>query len=102
MDALGELVPAGERAHPILDKGRPLDEPPEVEKVARRRRQILDPLARRISVLRRIVWPLRLVGAVARVCPPVGDRVVVAMQRQRAQETAGRADHAGSANTLIW
>ncbi len=86
MDALGTLVPAGERAHPILDNAAPWMSA-EVEEVARRVAQLLDRPRRRISVLRRIVWPLRLVGAVARVCPPLGDRVVVAMQRQRAQET---------------
>ena len=76
MDALGSLVPAGGRADPILDNAAPWMTA-DVEDVARRVARLLDHPRRRLSVLRRFVWPFRVLGAVARLCPPLGDRVVV-------------------------
>ena len=42
----------------------------------------LDHPRRRLSVLKRMVWPFRLLGAAARLCPPLGDRPVVLLQRE--------------------
>jgi len=82
MDALSSLVPAGRQPHPILDNAVPWMTA-SVEEVARRTVRLLDRPRRRLSVLKRLVWPFRLLGAVARICPPLGDRLVVAIQQRR-------------------
>jgi short-subunit dehydrogenase len=81
MDAVSSRVPTGGRLHPILDNAAPWMTA-EVEDVARRVARLLDHPRRRLSVLKRLVWPFRVLGAVARLCPPVGDRVVQWFQRQ--------------------
>jgi uncharacterized protein len=81
MDALSSLVPAGEHAHPILDNAAPWMTA-DVELVARRVASLLDHPRRRLSVLRRFVWLFRVLGAIAWLCPPLGDRVVRSMQRE--------------------
>jgi short-subunit dehydrogenase len=81
MDAVNARVSRGERAHPILDSAAPWMTAP-VDEVARRVVCLLEHPRRRLSVLRRLVWPLRLLGAVARVCPPAGDVVVRLFQRE--------------------
>jgi uncharacterized protein len=85
MDALGSLVPEGERAHPILDNAAPWMSA-GVDEVARRVARLLDHPRRRLSVPKRFVWPFRLVGFLIRICPPLGDRLVIAMQRQDLQK----------------
>jgi short-subunit dehydrogenase len=82
MDALGALVPAGRRPHPILENAAPWMTA-RVEEVARRTVRLLDRPRRRLSVLKRLVWPFRLLGAASRLCPPLADRLVVLLQRER-------------------
>ncbi len=81
MDAIGSLVPAGNRTDPILDNAAPWMVA-DVEEVARRVAGLLDRPRRRISVLRRLVWPFRALGALAQFCPPLGDWVVVTLSRR--------------------
>jgi short-subunit dehydrogenase len=81
MDALGSLVSAGERTHPILDNTAPWMTA-KVDEVARRTVGLLDRPRRRISVTRRFVWSLRLLGAILRLSPPLGDRLVRLLQRE--------------------
>jgi uncharacterized protein len=81
MDALGSLVPEGKRANPILDNAAPWMSA-SAHEVARRVVRLLDHPRRRLSVPKRFVWPFRMLGFLVRICPPLGDRLVVAMQRQ--------------------
>jgi uncharacterized protein len=85
MDALSSLVPAGKQTHPILDNAAPWMTA-DVDLVVRRVVDLFDHPRRRLSILRRFVWPFRILGAIARICPPLGDRVVRLMQREN-QET---------------
>ena len=55
--------------------------------------RLIDRPRRRLSVLRRLVWPFRPSGAVASLCPPLGDRVVVRLTRGRSA-THGTAEEA--------
>jgi uncharacterized protein len=81
MDAVSSLVPAGKETHPILDNAAPWMTA-DVDLVARRVVDLFDHPRRRLSVLRRFVWPFRMLGAIARICPPLGDRVVRLLQRE--------------------
>jgi short-subunit dehydrogenase len=82
MDALSSLVPEGGRTHPILDNAAPWMSASALE-VARRIARLLDRPRRRLSVPKRFVWPFRSLGMLVRLCPPLGDRLVIAMQRQK-------------------
>jgi uncharacterized protein len=81
MQAIGSLVPAGERTDPILDNAVPWMTA-RVDDVARRVARLLDRPRRRLSVRRRLVWPFRVLGAVAWLCPPLGDWVVITLSRR--------------------
>ncbi len=81
MDAIDSMLPDGRRADPILDNAAPWMTA-DVKDVARRVARLLDHPRRRLSVLRRLVWPFRVLGAVASLCPPLGDRVVVTLSRR--------------------
>jgi uncharacterized protein len=81
MEALTALVPTEKHVHPILDNTAPWMTA-DVADVARRVARLIDHPRRRLSVLRRFVWLFRFLGVIARVCPPLGDRVVRSMQRQ--------------------
>jgi short-subunit dehydrogenase len=81
MDALNALVPPGGRPDPILDNAAPWMTA-DVEEVARRVVRLLDHPRRRLSVTRRFVWPFRILGAVASLCPSLGDRFVAALSRR--------------------
>ncbi len=81
MDALTSLVPEGGHTDPILDNAAPWMSA-SVETVARRVTRLLDHPRRRLSVPKRFVWPFRLLGFLLRICPPLGDFLVIAMQRQ--------------------
>ncbi len=81
MDAIGSMLPDGGRTDPILDNAAPWMTA-DVKDVARRVARLLDHPRRRLSVLRRLVWPFRVLGAVASLCPPLGDRVVVTLSRR--------------------
>jgi uncharacterized protein len=79
MDSVSSLVPSGGQTAAILDNAAPWMTA-EVDDVARRVARLLDHPRRRLSVLRRFVWTFRLLGAADRLCPPLGDRIVVWMQ----------------------
>jgi short-subunit dehydrogenase len=79
-DALTSLVPAGGRTAPILDNAAPWMSV-SVEEVAGRVIDLIDHPRRRISVPKRLIWPLRFLGALTRLCPPFGDRIVRWLQR---------------------
>jgi short-subunit dehydrogenase len=81
MDALTSLVPAGGQTHPILDNAAPWMSASAPE-VARRIARLIKHPRRRLSVPKRFVWPFRTLGFLVRLCPPLGDRLVIAMQRQ--------------------
>ena len=89
MDALSSRVPEGGRTHPILDNAAPWMSA-NVELVAHRVVRLFDQPRRRLSVPKRFVWPFRTLGFLLRLCPPLGDRLVIAMQRQE-QHAAGRS-----------
>ena len=81
MAAVESRVAAGEQTHPILDNAAPWMSA-SVELVARRVVTLLDHPRRRLSIPKRFVWPFRFVGLLVRLCPPLGDRLVIALQRQ--------------------
>jgi short-subunit dehydrogenase len=80
MDALGSLVPPGEQTHPILENTAPWMTA-DVNDVTRRVVDLFGRPRRRLSVLRRFVWPFRLIGAIARTLPSLGDWLVRRLQR---------------------
>ena len=64
--------------------GRILEPPPwyftaRVDEVARRIVRLLNHPRRRLSVLRRVVWPFRLIGALFRIWPALGDLAIAPM-----------------------
>jgi len=81
MDALNSLLPPGASYHPIIDNAAPWMVA-DVQEVARRVARLFDHPRRRLSLLKRLVWPFRFLGVIARLCPPLGDRLVVLLQRQ--------------------
>jgi short-subunit dehydrogenase len=81
MDALSGLLPSGERLAPILDNTAPWMTA-DVGDVASRVARLIDHPRRRLSVLRRLVWPFRLLGAVITLFPPLGDQLVATMQEK--------------------
>jgi short-subunit dehydrogenase len=81
MSALAALVPPGGRPDPILDNAAPWMSV-DVNEVARRVAGLLDRPCRRLSIPRRFVWPFRVLGAAARLCPPLGDWVVERLSRK--------------------
>ena len=81
MDAIGSLLPAEQKAHPILDNAAPWMSA-SVQEVASRVAGLVDHPRRRLSVPKRFVWPFRILGMIARLCPPLGDRLVVAMSKE--------------------
>lgn len=81
MDAIESMVPDGSHTDPILDNAAPWMTA-DVRYVARRVVGLLDRPRRRVSMLRRVVWPFRLLGVLARLCPPLGDRVVVTLSHR--------------------
>jgi short-subunit dehydrogenase len=85
MDALTSMLPEGGRTHPILDNSAPWMSA-DAPEVARRIARLVDHPRRRLSVPKRFVWPFRVLGFLARLCPPLGDRLVIAMQRQETHE----------------
>jgi len=71
-DALMTLAPPGGGYNPLLDAPLPWMAA-RVEDVARRMVRLIERPKRRLQVLRRVVWPFRLFGALLRICPPLGD-----------------------------
>jgi hypothetical protein len=86
-------IGAAERFHQFAA----IDPPPawtsaKVEDVARRIVRLIDRPKRRISVLRRVVWPFRAIGALVQAVPLLGDAVVGRMVRRMDQTRAEDAD----------
>jgi short-subunit dehydrogenase len=86
MDAARSRLQPGERVDPIVGNIRSWMTA-EVDDAARRIVRLLDHPRRRLSMLRRLVWPFRALGALARLCPPLGDRVVVGLTRRPIADT---------------
>jgi len=76
--ALERLAPPGHDYNPMLDAPAPWMSA-RVDEVARRIVRLIDKPKRRLSVLRRVVWPFRLVGGLFQVCPPLGDLALSTM-----------------------
>ncbi len=79
-DALG-TTPDGSGWNPLLDR------PPEfvnaeVSVVARRIVRLIDRPKRRLSALKRFVWPFRLVGGLFQIVPWLGDLALSEMARR--------------------
>jgi short-subunit dehydrogenase len=77
-DALMMLAPPGGEYNPLLDAPAPWMSA-QVEDVARRIVRLIERPRRRLSVLRRVVWPFRLLGGLFQVCPPLGDLALSAL-----------------------
>lgn len=70
--ALEKLAPAGGEYNPLLDAPAPWMSA-QVDEVARRIVRLLEHPRRRLSVPRRFVWPWRVLGALFRAWPWLGD-----------------------------
>jgi short-subunit dehydrogenase len=81
MDAVESRLSPGDGYDPIIDNMMPWMTA-EVGEVARRVGRLLDHPRRRVSVLRRLVWPFRALGALATLCPSLGDWVVIRLSRR--------------------
>ncbi len=86
--ALGVLPPTDWLYNPLRDRPLRLMEaalPDAAERIA----ALVDRPRRRLSFLRRMVWPWRVVGALLNTCPPLIDRavssMVVRIERERAR-----------------
>jgi short-subunit dehydrogenase len=77
-DALMTLAPPGGEYNPLLDAPAPWMSA-RVDDVARRIVRLIERPRRRLSVLRRFVWPFRLLGGLFQVCPPLGDLALSTM-----------------------
>jgi short-subunit dehydrogenase len=86
--ALERLVPEGDETNPAVGSVRPWMTA-DVDDVARRVVCLIDHPRRRLSVLRRFVWPFRLIGAVCRCFPVLGDLLVVRLYRVTLDPTRG-------------
>jgi short-subunit dehydrogenase len=75
MTAVRDRSAEGQPLHPVHEMPRDWMSA-EVRDVARRTIDLLDRPRRRISVPRRLVWPLRLMGALFQLIPALGDQVV--------------------------
>lgn len=99
-EALTSLTPRAGGYHPMLDAPSPWMSA-EVNEVARRITRLIDRPKRRLSVLRRFVWPWRLVGTLFRAVPVLGDRAVAYVlyyhERVAARREAGRPAEVGRA-----
>ena len=90
-DALQASAPA--------NSGRIMKPPPafmhaKVDDMARRIVQLLDRPQRRLSVLRRVVWPFRLIGRLFRAWPALGDVLMAPMPDHYANPT-GQPEEVG-------
>ncbi len=79
-DALSKLAPPGGGYNPLLDAPRPWMSA-RVDDVAARIARLVDCPRRRLSVLRRVVWPFRLVGGLFQVWPALGDLALSSIVR---------------------
>jgi short-subunit dehydrogenase len=76
--SLMTLAPPGGKYNPLLDAPAPWMSA-RVEDVARRVVGLIKRPKRRLSVLRRVVWPFRLLGGLFRVSPALGDLALSTM-----------------------
>ncbi len=90
-NALMTLAPPGGEYNPLLDAPAPWMSA-EVDDVARRIVRLIERPRRRLSVLRRVVWPFRILGGLFQVCPPLGDLALSFMTQyfERGETCAGR------------
>jgi hypothetical protein len=72
------LAPPGGKYNPLLDAPAPWMSA-RVEEVAARIVRLIDRPKRRLSVLRRVVWPFRFLGGLFQLCPPLGDLALSVM-----------------------
>ena len=79
-DALMTLAPPGGDYNPLLDAPLPWMSA-EVGEVARRIVRLISRPRRRLSVLKRVVWPFRLLGGLFQVWPALGDLALSTMTR---------------------
>jgi short-subunit dehydrogenase len=86
--SLQRLVPEGEEANAVVESPRPWMTA-DVDEVARRVVRLVDHPRRRLSVRRRFVWPFRLIGAVCRGIPFLGDLLVVRLYRVTLESSQG-------------
>ncbi|QEH37063.1 putative oxidoreductase [Aquisphaera giovannonii] len=73
--AFGRLTRPGDRPHPVVTTPQGWMMADEAD-VARRVVRLVDRPRRRLSVLRRMVWPFRVMGAAFRAFPALGDLAV--------------------------
>jgi short-subunit dehydrogenase len=78
--ALEKLAPAGGEYNPMLDAPSPWMTA-EVDVVARRIAGLIRNPRRRLSVLRRFVWPFRVLGGLFQACPWLGDLALSTMAK---------------------
>jgi short-subunit dehydrogenase len=91
--AISSLYPEG--SSELSEPRAPAIPPPsfvtaKVEDVARRIANLIDRPKRRLSVLRRLVWPLRALGAFFRAAPVVADLALVDAIRRLQREWKDR------------
>ena len=77
-NALEKLAPPGHAYNPMLDAPAPWMSA-KVDDVARRIVRLIDRPKRRLSVLKRVVWPFRMIGGLFQICPPLGDLALSTM-----------------------
>jgi hypothetical protein len=79
-DAMMTLSPPSGEYNPLLDAPMPWMSA-RVEDVARRIVRLIRHPRRRLSVLKRVVWPFRLVGVLFRAWPALGDLALSSITR---------------------
>ena len=79
-DSLAKLAPPSGEFNPLIDAPQPWMSA-QVEDVARRIVRLIEHPRRRLSVLRRVVWPFRLVGGLFQVWPALGDLALSAITK---------------------
>ncbi len=75
-DAFRKLSRDGAPPHPVVESTSPWMTA-DVADVARRVAGLIERPRRRLSVRRRLVWPFRAMGALARAFPALGDWIVI-------------------------
>lgn len=81
MEAVESRLPPGESYDRVIDNVMPWMTA-DVRDIARKVAGLVDRPRRRLSMLKRVVWPFRVLGTLATLCPPLGDLVVVRLTRR--------------------
>jgi short-subunit dehydrogenase len=92
--AIEALCPDGTAYHPVSDLPKAWMSA-NVDEAARRIVRLIRRPRRRLSLRRRIAWPVRLLGALADVSPALGDAIYKVFER-RFESTSDPHDPAGS------